>query len=84
MFFGTPHRGVSVAAVGEVVSKVAGFLGSRADLVAALRTNEYGLQEVAEDFSRISGNYSIKSFYETSTMRGMTVKGFFEGRRRTR
>jgi ATP-dependent protease HslVU (ClpYQ) peptidase subunit len=60
-----------VATVGKIVSKVAGFAGSRADLLAALEQNEEGLQEIAEDFSRICGKYSMTSFYESNKLLGV-------------
>jgi ATP-dependent protease HslVU (ClpYQ) peptidase subunit len=60
-----------VATVGKIISKAAGFAGSRADLLAALEQNEEGLQDIAEDFSRICKSFSIKSFHESNRLFGV-------------
>ncbi|RYP34530.1 hypothetical protein DL767_004242 [Monosporascus sp. MG133] len=73
VFFGTPHRGSSVASFGKILSRVATFVGSRPDLLKALERDTDGLQEIGEDFTRIVSNYRIKSFYESDRLSGVKL-----------
>jgi hypothetical protein len=57
-----------------MLSEIARFAGSRADLLRSLEKNADGLQEIAEDFRRIAGHYKIKSFYETDRMHNILVR----------
>ncbi|KAJ3455478.1 hypothetical protein MRS44_016960 [Fusarium solani] len=73
VFFGTPHRGSSSATIGKLLSRVARFAGTRHYLMRSLEINEDGLQEIAENFTRIVPKYRIKSFYESDRLFGLKL-----------
>lgn len=83
VFYGTPHRGSSIADVGNVVgrainlflraSQTAGIAGMVwHDLLATLEMNSPSLRDLSESFRNCVGHLDIVTFHETETMSGMT------------
>ncbi|KAI3391627.1 hypothetical protein diail_7028 [Diaporthe ilicicola] len=72
MFFGTPHRGSSLANWSTVLSNVANFasLGSKTNwkLSQNLQTESGQLQEISKSFVDRAKSLQIISFYETDKM----------------
>ena len=75
VFLGTPHRGSNLASWASIlvsISKVA-FLNPRADLLDDLKKNCKTLKDISEDFTKIVGEYIVKSFYEEHKVKGIIV-----------
>jgi hypothetical protein len=74
VFFGTPHRGSTVADFGAVLNSVARFLDRR-DLLSSLSRDNQALLDISQDFIALVGSagYSIKSFYEENKTAGIRL-----------
>jgi hypothetical protein len=69
VFLGTPHRGSSVANIGDIAMKIGetvipGYVMNRS-ILKCLKKNCDGLYQTANDFGRLYNNIQIFSFYES-------------------
>lgn len=74
VFFGTPHRGSSIADFGAAVNSIAKFLDRR-ELLSSLTSQNSTLLEISRDFVALVGifNYSIVSFFEENRIAGVRL-----------
>ena len=74
VFFGTPHRGSTIADFAAALNSVARFLDRR-DLLSSLSRDNQTLLDISQDFIALVGStgYSIKSFYEENKIAGIRL-----------
>ena len=74
VFFGTPHRGSTVADFAAALNGVARFLDRR-DLLSSLSRDNQTLLDISQDFIALVGStgYLIKSFYEEDKTAGIRL-----------
>lgn len=72
-FFGTPHRGSSLAGIGDVFAKITRAVlrnPSNSFMTALKKDGEYA-RELFSNFQQLAGSFSILSVYETRPLKGV-------------
>ena len=66
-FFGTPHRGCSLASIGDIFAKAAGSVlrNPHNTFLNALRKGDLYAAELVANFQQLQERYKYLSFYET-------------------
>ncbi|KAK1509212.1 ankyrin repeat protein [Colletotrichum costaricense] len=78
VFFGTPHRGSSLAAWDEIGTLIvkASTLGytTNSKLSSSLKVDSKFLRRISESFAARGDNFEVRSFYENLRMKGLNCK----------
>lgn len=78
VFFGTPHRGSSLAAWDEIGTLIvkASTLGyaTNSKLSSSLKVDSKFLRRISESFAARGEDFEVRSFYENLRMKGLNCK----------
>lgn len=81
VFFGTPHRGSSMASLGRIAARIAGLGMADSDhqLLRSLERGSPELQRIADSFSRMlpkeAKGLNVFSFQEALPISGLKMAG---------